>query len=109
MALGLELEMPRLADLSRNFVVGGILPNRHIVIGRLGNLQQQRRHRSLDRLGGFLRFLHARFHFASMFAARMIGVHRAISLFTSAARGLGPRLALSGMSLPRSSRRLRTP
>ncbi len=37
----------------------------------------------------------------------MIGVHRAISLFTSAARGRGPRLALSGISLPRSSRRLR--
>src|SRR5712671_6975738 len=42
-----------------------------------------------------------------MLAELMIGVHFAISLLTNAARNCGPRLALSGMSLPKSNRRLR--
>src|SRR5262245_42662390 len=37
----------------------------------------------------------------------MIGDQRAISLFTSAPNGPGPRLALSGMSQPSTSMRLR--
>src|SRR5215467_4258945 len=47
-------------------------------------------------------------HSALMFAAWMIGVQRATSLFTSAASDCCPRLALSGISQPRSSSRLRT-
>ncbi len=39
---------------------------------------------------------------------RMMGVHRAISLFTSLPSSAWPRLLLSGMSQPRSDRRLRT-
>src|SRR6516162_11775909 len=42
-----------------------------------------------------------------MFAALMIGVQRAISLFTREASACWPRLALSGISKPRSSNRLR--
>src|SRR5215813_6951841 len=42
------------------------------------------------------------------FAALMIGVQRAISLFTNAASGCWPRLSLPGMSPPRSEKRLRT-
>jgi hypothetical protein len=45
-------------------------------------------------------------HSLLTFAALMIGVQRAISLFTSAAGGCWPRLALGGMSPPMSSRRL---
>ena len=44
---------------------------------------------------------------ALMLVALMIGVQRAISLFTSAASGCWPRFALPGMSLPSSMRPLR--
>jgi hypothetical protein len=47
-------------------------------------------------------------HSPFTFAALMIGVQRAISLFTSAASRCWPRAALGGMSPPMSSRRLRT-
>jgi hypothetical protein len=46
-------------------------------------------------------------HSTLMLAELMIRVHFAISLLTNAASGCGPRLALSGMSLPNSCRRLR--
>src|SRR3954454_21899368 len=46
-------------------------------------------------------------HSALTFAAFMIGVHRAMSLFTSVASACGPRISLSGTSPPSSSRRLR--
>src|SRR5215472_6303087 len=41
------------------------------------------------------------------FAALIIGVQRAISLFTNTASGCWPRLSLPGMSPPRSENRLR--
>lgn len=47
-------------------------------------------------------------HSPLTFAALMIGIQRAISLFTKAASGCRPRAALSGTSPPMSSRRLRT-
>src|ERR1700730_7646328 len=40
-------------------------------------------------------------------AAWMIGVQRAISLLTKARNGCGPRFPLSGISQPRTNRRLR--
>src|SRR5262249_28888571 len=42
------------------------------------------------------------------FAALIIGVQRAISFFTNAASGCGPRFVLPGTSPPMSERRLRT-
>ena len=46
-------------------------------------------------------------HSILMFAELMIGVHLATSPFTSLASDCGPRLVLSGMSLPNSSKRFR--
>src|SRR5882762_9817240 len=46
-------------------------------------------------------------HSALTFAAFIIGVHRAMSLFTSIASCCGPRMSLSGTSPPSSSKRLR--
>src|SRR5215470_12553031 len=46
-------------------------------------------------------------HSALTFAAFMIGVHRAMSFFTSVASGCGPRMSLSGTSPPSPSKRLR--
>src|SRR5215470_12642338 len=46
-------------------------------------------------------------HSALTFAALMMGVHRAMSLFTSVANACGPRMSLSGTSPPSSSKRLR--
>src|SRR5438552_16950175 len=51
--------------------------------------------------------LNADGHSALTFAALIIGVHRAMSLFTSSASGCGPRISLSGTSPPSSSKRLR--
>src|SRR5262245_57495668 len=49
-----------------------------------------------------------RLHSALVLAAMMIGVQRAISLLTRIASCCWPRFDLSGISKPRSSRRLRT-
>src|SRR5260370_36365989 len=61
------------------------------------------------RIRGIIDYLHGvdPVYSTLTFAAWMIGVQRAISLLTSARNGSGPRLGLSGMSQPRTSRRFR--